>query len=70
MRVDRRAIYRMRAAFGLGFILLGLVTVWRVATTPAAQTSRVIGWLLAIALIGLGAARVVQFVRMRNRGEA
>jgi hypothetical protein len=70
MRVDRRSIYRMRAAFGLGFIILGLVTVWRIATAPAPPNSKLIGGLLALVLIGLGTARVVQYVRLRNRGEA
>ncbi|HEY4440831.1 MAG TPA: hypothetical protein VGN14_10260 [Candidatus Elarobacter sp.] len=70
MRVDRRAIYRMRALFGVGFIILGLLTVWRATTTDAGGNSRIIGYVLAVALIGLGAGRIVQFVRLRNRGEA
>jgi len=68
MRADQTTIYRLRAAFGLGFIGLGIVTLWRVATLPAATNGKLIGGLLAVALIGLGTARLVQFVRMRKRG--
>ena len=68
MRVDRSAVYRMRALFGGGFIVLGALTLWRIATSPAPNSSKVIGLVLAIALIGLGGARVVQYVRMRRAG--
>ena len=69
MRVDRGTIYRMRALFGVGFIILGLLVVWRAATTDAGGNSRVVGYVLAVALIGLGAGRIVQFVRMKKRGD-
>jgi hypothetical protein len=70
MRVDPRSIYRLRAAFGLGFVGLGIVTLWRVATVPAGTNGKLIGGVLAVALIALGTARVLQFVRQRKRGAA
>ncbi|MDB5043404.1 MAG: hypothetical protein JWN27_4130 [Candidatus Eremiobacteraeota bacterium] len=69
MRVDRSAIYRFRAMFGLGFIALGVVTLWRVATAPAPTNSKIIGVVLALGLIGLGVVRLVQYARIRAAGK-
>ncbi len=69
MRVDRSAIYRFRAMFGLGFIALGVVTLWRVAAAPAPTNSKIIGVILALGLIGLGVARIVQYARIRAAGK-
>ena len=68
MRVDRDAIYRFRAFFGLGFVVLGVVTLWRVAVAPAPANNKILGTLLAVAMIGLGTARLVQYARYRRGG--
>ena len=67
MRINQRAIYSYRAAFGTGFIVLGVVTLWRIARVNAPVGNKALGVLLAIAMIGLGVARLVQFAR-RPRG--
>lgn len=66
MRADRTLVYRSRAAFGLGFVVLGGVTLVRVATAAAPPGSKVLGALLALAMIGLGIARLVQYQRYRR----
>jgi hypothetical protein len=70
MRIDRSSVYRLRAAFGLGFVVLGLVTLWRVATAPGPSNSKIIGGALALALMGLGIGRLVQYQRMRASGKS
>jgi hypothetical protein len=60
-------LYSYRATFGLGFIVLGAVTLWRIATVPVPAGNKVIGVVLAVAMIALGAARIVQYVRYRRR---
>lgn len=65
---DRAAVYRYRAVFGGGFILLGAVTLWRVAIVPVPPGNKILGLLLACAMIGLGAARIVQYRRYRGGG--
>ena len=59
-------IYGYRAMFGLGFLVLGLVTLWRIATVAVPPGNKVIGLLLAFAMIGLGVFRIVQYVRYRR----
>jgi hypothetical protein len=63
MRADRAATYRYRAVFGGGFVVLGAVMFWRVAAAPAPFTSKLLGLAFAIALLGLGVARIVQYLR-------
>lgn len=63
MRVNRTTVLRYRAFFGVGFIALGGVTLWRVAVAAAPPNSKLIGGLLAVAMIGLGVARVMQYAR-------
>jgi hypothetical protein len=60
-------VYGYRATFGLGFILLGALTLWRVATVPVPAGNKIIGVVLAVAMIALGAARIVQYLRYRRR---
>lgn len=66
MRVNQRLLLRYRAAFGVGFMVLGAVTLWRVAAATAPATNKIIGALLAVAMIGLGLARIMQYVRGRG----
>ena len=68
MRVDPSTIARMRAFFGAGFIALGAVTLFQVARSPAPNNSKIIGIVLALGLIVLGVARIVQYVRVRGAG--
>ena len=70
MRVEPLVIARMRALFGVGFIVLGALTLWRVATTPVPNNSKTIGIVLAVGLAALGVARIVQYVRVRNARRA
>ena len=67
MRSPRPMVYGYRATFGLGFIVLGALTLWRVATVAVPAGNKVIGVVLALAMIGLGAVRIVQYVRYRRR---
>ncbi len=60
-------IYGYRATFGLGFIVLGAVTLWRVATVAVPPGNKVVGVAAGILMIGLGAVRIVQYVRYRRR---
>ena len=60
-------LYGYRATFGLGFIVLGVLTLWRVATVPVPPGNKVVGVVLAVAMIALGAVRIVQYVRARRR---
>ncbi len=66
MRGDRRGVYLYRAVFGAGFVVLGAVTLWRVAIAPAPVGSKVLGVVFGLALMGLGAARIVQYLRSRS----
>jgi hypothetical protein len=66
MRIDRTAVYRYRAVFGLGFVVLGAVTLWRVAVTSVPASNKFLGVLLALAMIGLGVARLMQYARYRR----
>jgi len=69
MRMNR-TISAYRAFFGGGFVVLGAVTLWRVAAVPAPPTSKVLGVVLACAMIGLGVARIAQYVRLRREPPA
>jgi hypothetical protein len=66
MRIDRAVVYRYRAIFGFGFVVLGAVTLWRVAAAPGPLNTKFLGAVFALALIGLGAARIAQYVRARR----
>ena len=66
MRRNPDAVYAYRAVFGLGFVLLGAVTLVRIAAVAAPAPNKVLGVLLALAMIALGGARIAQFVRYRN----
>lgn len=66
MRVDRTLVYRYRAAFGLGFVVLGGFTLWRVAVTPVPESNKLVGIVLGVGMIGLGIARLVQYQRYRT----
>jgi hypothetical protein len=66
MRRNPDVVYAYRAAFGVGFVLLGAVTLWRIAIVPVPAANKMLGVLLAAAMIALGTARIVQYVRYRN----
>ncbi len=65
-RIDQRTVLRYRALFGAGFIALGGVTLWRVLVAPAPGANKTMGGLLALGMVGLGIARIVQYARARN----
>ena len=67
-RVDRGVVLGYRAVFGVGFVVLGGATLWRVLATPAPAANKALGALLALAMVGLGAARIAQYVRARRAG--
>jgi cadmium resistance protein CadD (predicted permease) len=60
--------YTSRAAFGLGFIVLGAIALYRVLTTAAPVNSKLIGGALGVVMIGLGIFRIVQYLRWRRAG--
>jgi hypothetical protein len=66
MRVNQTAVLRYRAVFGAGFILLGLVTLWRVAAASAPAQSKITGLALAVVMIALGVVRLMPFLRARR----
>ncbi|MBV8751013.1 MAG: hypothetical protein JO103_15000 [Candidatus Eremiobacteraeota bacterium] len=66
MRVNQRTVYRYRAGFGLGFVVLGAVTLYRVAVAPAPANTKILGLLLALALMALGGTRIAQYLRVRR----
>jgi hypothetical protein len=69
MRNDRRIVYLYRAVFGFGFLVLGAVTLYRVGVVDAPFANKVLGGLLALAMIALGVVRLVQYARWkRERG--
>jgi pilus assembly protein TadC len=70
MRIDKRVVLRSRAAFGAGFVVLGLVTLVRIVVQPAPPASKTLGVLLALALMGLGATRIMFYLRARREGNA
>lgn len=66
MRLNQRILLRYRAVFGAGFVLLGAVTVWRVIVASAPANNKILGALLGIVMVGLGVARIMQYVRGRD----
>jgi hypothetical protein len=65
-RIDQSTVLGYRALFGVGFIALGALTLWRILVTPAPGANKSLGVLLAVALVGLGITRIVQYLRGRN----
>jgi hypothetical protein len=65
-RIDQSTVLGYRAMFGVGFLALGGVTLWRILITPAPGANKTLGTLLAVAMIGLGITRIAQYVRARN----
>lgn len=66
MRNVSRTVYLSRALFGLGFILLGGVTAFRVLLNPAPPDKKWLGLILAVVMVALGGVRVGQYLRSRN----
>lgn len=66
MRLNQTLLLRYRAAFGFGFIVLGAITLWRVIAATAPPNSKIVGALLGLVMIGLGVARIMQYVRGRG----
>ena len=60
--------YTSRAAFGFGFIVLGVLALYRVLTAAAPVNSKLIGGALGAVMIGLGIFRIVQYLRWRRAG--
>ena len=60
--------YTSRAAFGVGFLVLGAIALYRVLTTAAPANSKLIGGALGVVMIGLGIFRIVQYLRWRSAG--
>jgi len=61
-----QVVYVSRAAFGVGFIVLGALALARVVMANAPVQSKAVGSVLGLAMIGLGAARLVQYVLWRR----
>lgn len=59
-------VYRARAFFGLGFLVLGAIALSRVATARAPPGNKIIGCALGVAMIALGIYRIVQYVRWKS----
>jgi uncharacterized BrkB/YihY/UPF0761 family membrane protein len=60
--------YASRAAFGIGFMVLGVLALYRVVTAAAPLNTKLIGAALGAAMVGLGIYRIVQYVRWRRAG--
>jgi hypothetical protein len=58
-------VMRMRAFFGLGFIGLGVVVLWRLAGA-AGPGSKVMGGALGAVMIALGVTRLIAFLRWQR----
>jgi len=60
--------YASRAAFGVGFVVLGAIALYRVLEAAAPVNSKLIGGALGAVMIGLGVFRIVQYLRWRRSG--
>jgi uncharacterized membrane protein HdeD (DUF308 family) len=65
-RARYQVVYVSRALFGVGFIVLGALALARVLATSAPSSSKAVGAALGVAMIGLGIARIVQYLRWRR----
>ena len=65
-RIDQSTVLGYRALFGVGFVALGGVTLWRILVTPAPGANKTLGVLLAVVMIGLGITRIAQYARGRR----
>ena len=61
-----RGIALYRALFGLGFVVLGVVTAVRIGMVQAPASNKVLGVMLAIVMIALGGVRIGQYLRARR----
>ena len=66
MRIDQRSVYLLRALFGVGFIVFGLVMAASVAVVNAPSGKKTVGFLFAVVMIALGGVRIGQYVRARR----
>jgi hypothetical protein len=66
MRTNQTAVLRFRAVFGLGFLLLGLVMLWRVLLTAAPAQNKLVGLAFGLVMIALGVVRVRDYARARR----
>jgi len=66
VRRPNRTILTYRALFGGGFVVLGLVTLWRIVVVPAPSANKLLGLVLAAAMIALGVTRIAQYLRDRG----
>ncbi|HTW86205.1 MAG TPA: hypothetical protein VMD91_19190 [Candidatus Sulfotelmatobacter sp.] len=66
MRVTPDAIYHSRGAFGVGFLVLGAVVIWRDVAAADPWRSKLLGGAFGVVLLGLGITRIVQYVRWRR----
>ena len=58
---------RYRAIFGLGYLLLGALALWRLAAAPGVPQAKILGALVCAAMIALGAWRIGEYLRARGR---
>jgi hypothetical protein len=61
--------YHTRGLFGVGFLVLGTIALYRVLTAPAAPGNKIIGAALGTAMVGLGVYRIVQYLRWKRESE-
>ena len=57
--------YTARALFGVGFLVLGAIALYRVAA-PGPSGNKIIGGVLGIAMVALGVFRIMQYVRWKR----
>lgn len=63
-RGDTRVKYR--AAFGVGFVVLGAITFYRMVAAPAPLSTKLLGLALGAAMLALGIARIAAFLAWRR----
>jgi hypothetical protein len=65
-RVRYDVLYASRALFGLGFVVLGIISLVRVLLVHAPPNTKVLGCALGVVMIGLGVFRIGQYLRLRR----
>jgi hypothetical protein len=65
-RTFSAAAYATRAMFGVGFLVLGGIALYRVVIAPAPPGNKIIGSALGLAMIALGIFRITQYLRWKR----
>jgi len=60
------AIVRLRAIFGIAFIVMGIVIGYQVVSLARTPDKAIIGLIFALALMGLGALRIRNYFLARG----